>query len=165
MPIILSCEEDLYSSINISNSNIHPKVIVFWQNIYKQQFSHFFSPPLGMPIESEIMDQFWCLRCLNDRINLLYMIGSFTSGANVSLVAKNGTKKIIPLLSIKSSLVDRFQSLKCLNNRIEILYMIGSFTSGANVSLVAKNRTKKIIPLLSIKSSPVDKEASNQKVS
>ena len=31
------------------------------------------------------------------------MIGSFASGANVSLVAKNGTKKIIPLLSIKSS--------------------------------------------------------------
>ena len=30
------------------------------------------------------------------------MIGSFESGANVSLVAKNGTKKIIPLLSIKS---------------------------------------------------------------
>ena len=31
------------------------------------------------------------------------MIGSFASGANVSLVAKNGTKKIIPLLWIKSS--------------------------------------------------------------
>ena len=31
------------------------------------------------------------------------MIGSFASGANVSLVAKNRTKKIIPLLSIKPS--------------------------------------------------------------
>ncbi len=31
------------------------------------------------------------------------MIGSFGSGTNVSLVAKNGTKKIIPLLWIKSS--------------------------------------------------------------
>ena len=31
------------------------------------------------------------------------MIESFASGANVSLVAKNGTKKIISLLSIKSS--------------------------------------------------------------
>merc|ERR1712120_1797 len=41
--------------------------------------------------------------CLNDRINLLYMILSFASGANVSLVAKNGTKKIILLLWIKSS--------------------------------------------------------------
>ena len=31
------------------------------------------------------------------------MIGSFASAANVSLVAKNGTKKIIPLLWIKPS--------------------------------------------------------------
>ena len=31
------------------------------------------------------------------------MIGSFVSGANVSLVAKNGTKKIIPLLWIQLS--------------------------------------------------------------
>ena len=31
------------------------------------------------------------------------MIGSFASGANVSLVAKNGTKKIIPLMWIKPS--------------------------------------------------------------
>merc|ERR1712243_315940 len=38
----------------------------------------------------------------NDRIDLFYMIG-FASGANVSLVAKNGTKKNILLLSIKSS--------------------------------------------------------------
>ena len=36
-------------------------------------------------------------------MDLLYMIGSFASGANVSLVAKNGTKKIIPLLWKKSS--------------------------------------------------------------
>ena len=53
------------------------------------------------------MDGFWCSRCLNDRIDLLYMIGSFASGANVSLVAKNGTKKIILLLSIKSSEGDK----------------------------------------------------------
>ena len=61
------------------------------------------SLPLGMPIDSEIMDGFWHSRCLNDRIDPFYMIGSFASGANVSLVAKNGTKKIIPLLWIKSS--------------------------------------------------------------
>ena len=30
------------------------------------------------------------------------MIGSFASGTNVSLVAKKGTKKIIPLLWMKS---------------------------------------------------------------
>merc|ERR1711867_356219 len=59
--------------------------------------------PLGMPIDSEIMDGFGHSRCINDHIDLLYMIGSFASGAHVSLVAKNGTKKIIPLLWIKPS--------------------------------------------------------------
>ena len=81
------------------------------------------------------------------------MIGSFASGANVSLVAKNGTRKNILLLTIKSSLVDRFLYSRCLNDLIDLFYMIGSFGSGANVSLVAKNETKKIIPLLWIKSS------------
>ena len=85
------------------------------------------------------------------------MIGSFASGANVSLVAKNVTKKIIPLLSIKSSPVDRFQSLRCLNDHFDLLYLIGLFASGANVSLVAKKRTKNIIPLLLIKSSSEDR--------
>ena len=55
------------------------------------------------PISSEMIDRFWHSRCLNNRINLFYMIGSFASGANVSMVAKNWTKKIIPLLWIKSS--------------------------------------------------------------
>ena len=61
---------------------------------------------LALPISPEIMDGFWCSRCLNDRVDLLYMIESFANGANVSLVAKNGTKKIILLVSIKSSAVD-----------------------------------------------------------
>ena len=98
--------------------------------------------PLALHISPEIMDGFWCSRCLNDRVDLLYMIGSFASGANVSLVAKNGTKKIIPLLSIKSSPVDRFQSLRCLNDRIDLPYMMGSLASGAKNSLVAKIGTK-----------------------
>ena len=62
--------------------------------------------------------------------------------ANNSLVAKIGTKKIIPQLSIKSSLVDRFQSLRCLNDRIDLPYMMGSLASGATNSLVTKNGTK-----------------------
>jgi len=45
--------------------------------------------PLGMPLDSEIMDGFLHLRCLNDRINLLYMIGSLAGGANAYSVAKN----------------------------------------------------------------------------
>ena len=46
-----------------------------------------------MPVESEIMDRFWHSRCLNDCIDLLYMIGLFASSANISLVAKNRTKQ------------------------------------------------------------------------
>ena len=61
---------------------------------------------MDLPISSEMIDRFWHSRCLNDRIDLFYMIESFASGPNVSMVAKNGTKKIIPLLSIKSSPVD-----------------------------------------------------------
>ena len=105
-------------------------------------FFPIFLLPLGMPLDSEIMDGFWHSRCLNDRIDLLYMIGSLASGANTSLVAKNGTKKIIPLLSIKSSPVDRFQSLRCLNDHIDLPYMMGWLASGATNSLVAKIGTK-----------------------
>ena len=61
-------------------------------------FFLFFAAILALPIESEIMDGFWCSRCLNDRIDLPDMIGSFASGATASMVAKSGTKKIIPLL-------------------------------------------------------------------
>ena len=75
-------------------------------------FFSIFLLPLGMPISPEIIDGFWCSRCLNDYIDLLYMIGSFTSGANISLVAKNGTKQIISLLAIKSSPVEKEASNK-----------------------------------------------------
>ena len=51
------------------------------------------SHPLLHSIESVIMDGFWHSRCLNDRIDLLYMIGLLASGTNTSLVAKNGTKQ------------------------------------------------------------------------
>ena len=46
---------------------------------------------LAPPLESEIMDGFWCSRSLNDRIGLLNMIGSFASGTTASIVAKNWT--------------------------------------------------------------------------
>ena len=57
--------------------------------------------PLLHSIESEIMDGFWHLRCLNNHMDLPYMIGTLASSANASSVAKNGTKQIIPLPSIK----------------------------------------------------------------
>ena len=94
--------------------------------------------PLQLAIESEIMDRFWHSRCLNNCIDFLYMIESFASGANASLVAVNGTKEIILLLSIKSSPVNRFQSLRCLNDHIDFHYMMGSPACGATNSLVAK---------------------------
>ena len=72
------------------------------------------------------------------------MIGTLASGANASLVSKNGTKQIILLPSIKSSPVDRFWNLRCLYNCIDQPGMIGSFASGANAFLVAKNGTKKL---------------------
>ena len=40
------------------------------------------------------MDGFWCSGCLNDRIDLPHMIGSFPGGATSSMVAKNWTKKL-----------------------------------------------------------------------
>ena len=70
------------------------------------------------------------------------MIGSFASGANVSLVAKYETKKIIPLPLIKSSPEDKFQRSRCLNDRIDLPYMMGSLASGTTNSLVAKIGTK-----------------------
>ena len=50
-----------------------------------------------LPIKSELIDGFWCSRCLNDRIDLPELIGSLASGANTSLVAKNETKKTFDL--------------------------------------------------------------------
>ena len=55
---------------------------------------------LALPISSEIIDGFWHSRCLNDCIDLFYMIGSFASGANASLVAKIGTKDLSTSCSI-----------------------------------------------------------------
>ena len=85
--VILSSKTTVFRSVPFLRSSVRPKFYI----------------QLALPISPEIMDGFWCSRCLNDRIDLLYMIGSFASGANVSLVAKNWTKKIIPLLWIKSS--------------------------------------------------------------
>ena len=104
-------------------------------------------PYLSCSIESEIMDEFWCSRCLNNCIDLTYMIGSFSSGTNASLVTQNEAKQIIPLLWIKSSPVDRFWYLSCLNDHIDLPDMIGSFASGAIAFIVAKNQTKTLSQL------------------
>ena len=67
------------------------------------------------------------------------MMGLGASGANVSFLAKIGTKKMIPLLMIKSSPVDGFFCFRGLNDHIDLPDMIGTFASGANTFLVAKN--------------------------
>ena len=82
------------------------------------------------------MDKIWCVRCLNDHIDLPNIIVLFASRANASLVAKIG--KNISFLWIISSPVDRFGCLRCLNDHIDLLDMIGSFVSGAAASAVEK---------------------------
>ena len=60
---------------------------------YSFFFYSLFHSILYLPIESEIMDQFWCSRYLNDHINLPNMIRLFASSAIASIMAKNGTKE------------------------------------------------------------------------
>ena len=51
-------------------------------------------------VGSSPVGRFWCLRCLNDHIDLLNMIGSLTSGATNSLVAKIRTKDLVTSCSV-----------------------------------------------------------------
>merc|ERR1711989_315844 len=81
-------------------------------------------------------------------INLFYMIGSFASGANVSLVAKNGTKKNIPLMWIKSfnkPQIKKFHKTDPPNLGILIQNTIWKFSK-------TKNKTQKIPPKVPKKS-------------
>ena len=57
--------------------------------------THFpiFSPQLGMPIETEVMEGFWHSRCLNDRIEVPDMMRLFAGGATTPLVVKIWTKQ------------------------------------------------------------------------
>ena len=48
---------------------------------------------LALPISPSIMDRFWCSRCLNDRVEVLYMIRLFAGGATTPLVVKIWTKQ------------------------------------------------------------------------
>ena len=57
------------------------------------------------------------------------MIESFASGTNVSLVTKNRTKKIIPLMWKTLLPVDRFVFLSCINNCFDLPNMIILFAS------------------------------------
>ena len=79
------------------------------------------STSLLQAIESRIMDRFWCSSCLNNSINLPDMIGSLASGANTSLMAKNGTKKISHLFEeLQASNFEGFWRSRCLNDCIDL---------------------------------------------
>ena len=89
----------IYLVITVKIMEIQNKVILFYMNKIPptpHSFLHFsiFCSRLRMPIESEIMDRFRHARCLNDHIDPFYMIGSFASGANASLVGKIRTKEL-----------------------------------------------------------------------
>ena len=48
---------------------------------------------LALPISPEIMDRFWCSRCLNDRVEVPDMMRLFAGGATTPLVVKIWTKQ------------------------------------------------------------------------
>ena len=70
------------------------KILFLRSSVFLLTFFPFFLLPLGMPIDSEIMDGFGHSRCPNDHIDLSNMKGLFASSPTASLVAKNETKKL-----------------------------------------------------------------------
>jgi len=55
---------------------------------------HKFYIQLALPISPEIMDGFWCSRCLNDRVEVPDMMRLFAGGATTPLVVKIWTKQL-----------------------------------------------------------------------
>ena len=57
---------------------------------------------LLISIKSSPVDRFWCLRQLNNHINIPNRIESFASSATALMVAKNGTKNLSqPFVELK----------------------------------------------------------------
>ena len=65
-------------------------------------FCHKFYIQHALPISPEIMDRFWCSRCLNDWHDLPDKIGSFVSNATTLFVVKIGINWL------KYKIIDRF---------------------------------------------------------
>ena len=55
---------------------------------FRSSVRHKFYIQLALPISPEIMDRFWCSRCLNDRIEVSDMMRLFAGGATTPLVVK-----------------------------------------------------------------------------
>ena len=90
-------------------------------------------PNLAQSVDSELMDGFWCSRCLNDRIGLPHMIGTLATGATSSLLTKNWTEKSYQPFQ------DGFWCSRCLNDCSNLPNMIGLLVSGGLIYWVIKN--------------------------
>ena len=93
-------------------------------------------PHLAQSIDSELIEGFWCPRCLNDYIYLPYMIGLLSGGTTSSLVAKNRTKK----------LSEPFEELQGLNSEFEPC----SFLNGWDNFLVLFLATREVVALFAM---------------
>ena len=95
---------------------------------------------LLLSIKSSPVDRFKSLRCLNDRMDLPYMMRLLASGPNNTLVTIIGTKDLATSCSVYRVWTNgRIWMLRCINDCIDLPHMMGSLASS---SLVAKNWTK-----------------------
>ena len=67
-----------------------PLVVKIWT---KQPWVKIENLLFALPISPEIMDRFWCSRCLNDRVEVPDMMRLFAGGATTPLVVKIWTKQ------------------------------------------------------------------------
>ena len=110
---------------------------------------HKFYIQLALPISPEIMDRFWCSRCLNNCIKVPDMMRLFAGGATTPLVVKIWTKQpwvkienLLFALPISPEIMDGFWCSRCLNDRIKVPDMMRLFAGGATTPLVVKIWTK-----------------------
>ena len=60
---------------------------------------------LALPISREIMDRFWCSRCLNDRVKVPDLMRLFAGGATTPLVVKIWTKQHRLKIEFRATLI------------------------------------------------------------
>ena len=77
---------------HISNWNIRSSKTTVLRPCVRVSVRNEFYISLALPISPEIMDRFWCSRCLNDRVEVPDMIRLFAGGATTPLVVKIWTK-------------------------------------------------------------------------
>ena len=111
-----------------------------------------------MPIDSEIIDGFWHSRCLNDHIDLLYMMELLTSGATDSLVTKIGTKDLTKSCSVYRMQNNRWiLTFKVCKQPYQSLRQDRIICKWCQYLLGGQKWNKNSVPLPWKKSSPVDR--------